>query len=181
MSLLIPTLETTRLSLRQMKETDIDEFVKVFADPKVMDSFDFASFDRQNIEQWVHRNLDRQETYGFGLFSVILKSSQLLIGDCGLEPMEIAGAQIVELGYEFSSHYWNQGYGTEAAAAVRDFAFDKLYLPELTSLVRKDNMAAKRVSEKIGMTLRGEIILKSKRYWQFSIRRDRLDSQGRIC
>jgi len=163
MSLLIPTLETTRLSLRQMKETDIDEFVKVFADPKVMDSFDFASFDRQNIEQWVHRNLDRQETYGFGLFSVI------------------PGAQIVELGYEFSSHYWNQGYGTEAAAAVRDFAFDKLYLPELTSLVRKDNMAAKRVSEKIGMTLRGEIILKSKRYWQFSIRRDRLDSQGRIC
>ena len=152
-----------------MKESDADEFVRVFSDPKVMASFDVPSFDRQNIEQWIQRNLSHQYKYGFGLFSVILKGSGTLIGDCGLQRMEIAGEQIIELGYEFRSDYWNQGYATEAAAAVRDYAFHQLRLPELISLVRVGNLAVARVSEKIGMTLRAEITLNQQRYQQYSI------------
>ncbi len=168
---MIPTLETSRLQLRPMKISDVDELVQVFADPKVMASFDSSSFDRKQIEQWVERSIAHQDNYGYGLFSVILKSNRLLIGDCGLECMEITGVEEVELGYEFRSDYWNQGYATEAAIAVRDFAFHQLHLPRLTSLVRVGNVAAKCVSEKIGMTCIAEITRNNQHYWQYSIKR----------
>lgn len=168
---MIPTLETSRLLLRPMKMSDIDELVDVFDDPKVIASFDVASFDRKQIEQWVKRNLAHQDNHGYGLFSVILKSNGLLIGDCGLEHMEIAGLEEVEFGYELNSNYWNQGYATEAAMAVRDFAFQQLHVPQLTSLVRVGNIAAKRVSEKVGMTCNAEIARNNQHYCQYSIKR----------
>ncbi len=144
----------------------------MFADTKVMASFDVAFFDRRQLEQWIQRNLTHQNNFGYGLFSVILKINGLLIGNCGLQRMMIGGMQAVELGYEFRSDYWNQGYATEAAAAVRDFAFQQLHLPRLTSLVRIGNLGAMRVSEKIGMTRMGDITHNSQHYWQYLIERN---------
>jgi len=169
---LTQTLETTRLVLRPIRKSDIEDFVRIFADPKVMASFDVASFERSQLEQWIHRNLTHRNKFGYGLFSVILKINGLLVGNCGLQRMEIGGAQAVELGYEFRSDYWNQGYATEAAAAVRDFAFHQLHLPRLTSLVRVGNIGAMRVSEKIGMTRIGDITHNKRQYWQYSIERN---------
>ena len=125
-----------------MQKSDIEDFVRIFADPKVMASFDAPAFDRSDLERWIQRNLIHQNTFGYGLFSVILKINGLLVGNCGLQRMEIGGVQAVELGYEFRSDYWNKGYATEAAGAVRDFAFQQLHLPQLTSLVRVDNLGA---------------------------------------
>jgi len=160
------------LVLRPMQKSDIEGFVRIFDDPKVMASFDVASFDRIQLEQWIHRNLIHQNKFGYGLFSVILKMNGLLVGNCGLQRMEIGGVQAVELGYEFRSDYWNQGYATEAAAAVRDFAFHQLHLPRLTSLVRIGNLGAMRVSEKIGMKRIDDITHKNRHYWQYLIERN---------
>lgn len=41
------------------------------------------------MERWVRRNLEHQERYGYGLYSVILRENDLLIGDCGPEHTEI--------------------------------------------------------------------------------------------
>ena len=152
-----------------MEKSDIEDFVQMFADPKVMASFDVASFERSQLELWIQRNLTHQNNFGYGLFSVILKTNDLLIGNCGLQRMEIGGVEVVELGYEFRSDYWNKGYATEAAGAVRDFAFQQLHLPQLTSLVRVDNLGAMRVSEKIGMSRTAEITHNNLRYWQYFI------------
>ena len=99
------------------------------------------------------RNLDHQSKHGYGLFSVILKSNQELIGDCGLEHTEFEGKPCVEIGYDFLSKYWNQGYATEAAKAVKDHAVEKLGIDSkiICSFIRKNNKASQRVSEKIGM------------------------------
>ena len=40
--------------------------------------------------------------------------------------MEVDGAQVAELGYDFRSDNWHPGLATEAATAVRDFAFGVL-------------------------------------------------------
>ena len=58
--------------------------------------------------------------FGYGLFSVILKIDGELIGDCGLEQMDVEGIQAAELGYDFRSDYWNKGFATEAAIAVNN-------------------------------------------------------------
>ena len=162
-------LETPRLQLRSMKISDLDDLLKIFGDPKVMASFNAAHLERKQMEGWVQRNLVHQEKHGYGLFSVILKSNNLLIGNCGLEHMEVNGELITELGYDFHSAYWNQGYATEAAVAVRDYAINELSLPSLISLIRVGNQASRRVSEKIGMHLADEIVVNGIIYWKYKL------------
>lgn len=150
-----PFLETPRLRLRLMQADDVDHLLAIFADPKVMAAFGEPPFDRAQMTRWVQRNLDHQTAYGYGLFSVILKTKELLIGDCGLELIDMDGVQTPELGYDFRSDFWNHGYATEAAQAVRDYAFQHLQLPRLISLIRVGNLPSRRVAEKIGMRSSG--------------------------
>lgn len=127
--------------------------LRIFTDENVLKSFGLQSFSRERMKRWADRNLSHQSKYGYGLFSVILKSNQELIGDCGLEHTDFEGKPCVEIGYDFLSKYWNQGYATEAAKAVRDYAINQLNIDSksLCSFIRKNNEASQRVSEKIGM------------------------------
>jgi RimJ/RimL family protein N-acetyltransferase len=163
--------ETKRLILRPMLETDIDELLLIFTDPIVMAAFDHPLFTREQMQRWLQRNLDHQSQFGYGLFSIILKETGELIGDCGLEQMEDQGA--AELGYDFRSDFWNRGYATEAACAVRDYAFDVLKLPQLISLIRLGNLPSRRVAEKVGMTLTEEFTRYGIRYWKYSLENTR--------
>ncbi len=160
-------LETKRLLLRPMLDSDFEALLLIFTDPKVMASFNHPPFTHEQMTRWLQRNLDHQQTFGYGLFSIILKETGELIGDCGLEQMEDQGA--AELGYDFRSDFWNQGYATEAATAVRDYAFEKLKLPRLISLIRVGNLASKRVAEKVGMSLAEEFTRYDIRYWKYSL------------
>ncbi len=165
-------LETKRLILRPMLVTDMEAIHLIFTDPKVMASFDEEPFQREQTERWLRRNLDHQNEVGYGLFSIILKESGILIGDCGLEQMEVADVRIAELGYDLRSEFWNRGYATEAASAVRDYAFHVLHLPQLISLIRIGNLASKRVAEKVGMTLAEEFTRYGNRYWKYSLKKE---------
>ena len=153
-----------------MLETDFAELQLIFTDRNVMAAFDHDPFTAEQMQRWLKRNLDHQAAFGYGLFSVILKETGELIGDCGLEQMEDQGA--AELGYDFRSDFWNQGYATEAALAVRDYAFDVLKLPRLISLIRVGNLASKRVAEKVGMTLAEEFTRYGVRYWKYFVEND---------
>jgi len=164
-----PILETKRLMLRPMQAADIDDLLIIFTDPKVMTAFDSPPFDREQMSRWLQRNLDHQEEHGYGLFSVILKTNGLLIGDCGLELMEVDGTRAAELGYDFRSDYWNQGFATEAASAVRDYALDVLKLPQLISLIRVGNTASQHVSEKLGMMRISEFESHGIKYWKYGL------------
>ncbi len=158
-------IETKRLVLRPMLGSDFDALLLIFTDPKVMAAFDHPPFTHEQMNRWLNRNLDHQDKFGYGLYSVILKESGELIGDCGLEVMDDMGA--AELGYDFRSDFWNQGYATEAATAVREHAFDVLRLPQLISLIRVGNLASRRVAEKVGMTLAKEFTLHDIQYWKY--------------
>jgi ribosomal-protein-alanine N-acetyltransferase len=162
-------LETRRLILRMMRPEDVDGLLKIFSDPKVMKSFGVDPFNRGQMEKWVWRNIIHQQKHGYGLFSVIHKDDHVLVGDCGLEHMEVLGQQEVELGYDFRSDYWGQGLASEAARAVRDFALFTLHLPRIISLIRPDNIASRRVSEKIGMEKEQDIMRGEKKYYVYSL------------
>lgn len=166
-----PVLETARLLLRPMQSADFDGLFCIFTDPKVMAMFDSAPFNRQQMAGWLQRNLDHQAEHGYGLYSVILKANGTLIGDCGLEVMEDGGMLTAELGYDFRSDYWNQGFATEAAAAVRDYAFNVLNLPQLISLIRVGNGASQRVAAKIGMQRISEFSRYGNSYWKYGLKR----------
>ena len=164
------TLETEHLILRPMFASDFDALYLIFTDVKVMAAFDHDPFILEQMEGWLKRNLSHQEQFGYGLFSVLLRDTGELIGDCGLEQMEAGDSKVAELGYDLRSDFWNRGYATEAAVAVRDYAFNVLHLPELISLIRVGNLASKRVAEKVGMTLAEESTRYGIRYWKYSLK-----------
>jgi ribosomal-protein-alanine N-acetyltransferase len=164
-------IETTRLLLRPMRAEDVDDLLRVFADPKVMASFGGVLFDRDDMARWVGRNLEHQARYGYGLFSVVHKADGLLIGDCGLERLDAGGAPETELGYDLRSDHWGRGLATEAAAAVRDHAFYKLNLPRLISLIRHGNAASRRVAEKIGMRHAADVTRDGRDYRLYALDR----------
>jgi ribosomal-protein-alanine N-acetyltransferase len=166
-------IETPRLLLRPMRIEDVDDLLRVFGDPRVMAAFESDPFDRARMEVWVRRNLEHQDRYGYGLFSIVLKADGTLVGDCGLEHLE-DGTGDVELGYDLRSDYWNRGLATEAAAAVRDHAFGVLALPRLVSLIRQGNAASRRVAEKIGMRHEADVERYGRRYWRYALARDEL-------
>lgn len=164
-------LETPRLILRAMREDDTDSLLHIFADPRVMAAFGVAPFNRAQMERWVRRNLDHQAEHGYGLFSVVLKEKGLLVGNCGLEVLEVAGATEAELGYDFRSDYWGLGLATEAATAVRDYAFGSLGLSRLVSLIRQGNESSRRVAEKVGLRLAETIQRGDQPYWVYALNR----------
>jgi RimJ/RimL family protein N-acetyltransferase len=166
------TIETDRLLLRPMETGDDRDLLMTFGDPKVMAAFGVEPFGEVEMKRWLARNLEHQERHGYGLFSVLHKADRILIGDCGLEHRDIAGTAEVELGYDLRSDYWSRGLATEAAAAVRDWAFQKLGLPRLVSLIRRGNAASVRVAEKIGMRRSGELLQREAQYWLYALDRE---------
>jgi [ribosomal protein S5]-alanine N-acetyltransferase len=59
----------------------------------------------------------------------------------------------IEIGYRLHPDYWNRGLATEAARAVRRYAFEVLKLERVISLIHPENHASRRVTEKTGMKL----------------------------
>jgi [ribosomal protein S5]-alanine N-acetyltransferase len=148
-----------------MVAADARELLAVFSDPLVMAAFASPPFTPADMDAWVARNLQHQADHGYGLFTVLLKETATVIGDCGLEHMDMG----VELGYDLRSGHWNRGLATEAATAVRDYAFESLRIPRLVSLIRVGNTASGRVAEKVGMRLQEQSERHGIAYWIFAM------------
>jgi len=74
-----------------------------------------------------------------------------VIGDCGITIQNINGDLLPEIGYHVHKSYWKRGYGSEAAKAVRDYAFQNTDYEILYSYVKYTNLASASTAQKIGM------------------------------
>jgi len=82
------------------------------------------------------------------------KASGEIIGWCGLEHRDREQETPV-LFYLLKESCWGQGLATEAARALLRLAFTDLALPRIDSGAAFDNIASKRVMEKLGMVYLG--------------------------
>lgn len=152
------TITTARLELRPMRAEDAMPLLGVFGDPVVMRAFDRGPFTPGEMTAWVARNLEHQDRYGFGLFTIVLRETGEVIGDSGLERTELDGViSETELGYDLRSDHWGRGLATEAAGAVKGHGLETLRMPRLISIVRTGNHRSARVAERIGMSLEREL------------------------
>ena len=145
--------ETERLILRQWREADFEPFAAMCSDPKVMEYFP-KILSREETHEMVGRIQKHFDAHNFGLYACEEKKSDSFIGFVGLQhvPFEAQFTPAVEIGWRIASNYWNQGFATEAALAILDFAAHSLQLPEILALTYKGNMKSRRVMEKLGMT-----------------------------
>jgi RimJ/RimL family protein N-acetyltransferase len=73
-----------------------------------------------------------------------------LIGGVGVGTRPDRNDEEWELGYWLGEPYWNRGYASEAASAVRDYAFEVVGLPQIIAGHYADNHASGRVLTKLG-------------------------------
>lgn len=145
-------IETNRLILRKMNMDDFDSLKEIISDPINMKYYK-TPYDDNGVIRWINWNLDNYDTYGFGLFAVILKETNQMIGDCGVT-MQIINHKIrPEIGYHFHINHHNKGYATEAAIAVKEYIFKNTTFNELYTYTTKDNLPSQKVAIKNGMTL----------------------------
>jgi RimJ/RimL family protein N-acetyltransferase len=145
-------LETERLTLRPLEPGDLDAMSTLLGDGEALELWG-EPLDREEVRGWIERNVARYDSTGFGRCAIVLRRTGELIGDCGLVPTEVEGTPEVELGWIVRRAMWGRGIATEAARAWAGFAFDVLGLDRVVSMVREDNVASRRVAEKLGMTV----------------------------
>ena len=152
-------LKTSRLILSALSLDDAEFILELLNEPAFMRFIGDRGV--RNLEDarnyLLNGPLASYASSGFGLWRVQLSSTGQSIGICGL--IKRAALPDVDLGYAFLARFWRQGYASEAALAVRDYARGKLGLRRLLGITNQGNAASIRVLEKIGMRLEGRITL----------------------
>lgn len=144
-------LRTERLFLRPFLMTDAQPMMRLFGDPAVMRFGDGVQTEEW-VRGWLAWCLERYEQWGFGPYAILDQRAPQVIGYCGLFFFpDIDGRTEVEIGYRLVRSTWGKGYATEAAGAVRDYAFATLGIDRLIALIDPANVASQRVAERIGM------------------------------
>lgn len=144
-------LETERLILRQYTWDDFENLLALLSDPVTMQHYP-KPYDEAGTRRWIQWNLDNYRNYGFGLWAITQKQSGTFIGDCGITMQKIDGSWLPEIGYHIHKDHWRKGYGKEAAAAVRDWAFTHTDFQQLYSYMKYTNVGSYSTAAAIGMT-----------------------------
>lgn len=147
-------LKTERLYLREMEQTDYDSLCKILKDPLAMYAYEHA-FSDEEVQNWLDKQRRRYQDYGFGLWAAIEKTTNEMIGQCGLTMQDCGGREVLEIGYLFQRKFWHNGYATEAAAACKKYAFEQLDADEVYSIIRDNNISSQNVAKRNGMTICG--------------------------
>ncbi|GAB2902897.1 GNAT family N-acetyltransferase [Neomicrococcus lactis] len=176
-SIVLP--ESERIEYSRMQDSDLDELAQLLGDPTTMQFYP-RSRTRDEALDWISWNQRNYARDGLGLWTLRLKdpasdtvnsarlaalkensksraASSYFIGDCGLTWQRIDGDEDLEIGYHVRPELQGQGLATEAAQASRDLAIS-LGHRRLISIIHPDNIASRRVAEKVGMQVDRETV-----------------------
>lgn len=159
-----PTLNTPRLILRALRPDDLNDLYIYASDPEI-DCYTpwrhYTSMDeaRTDLDEF----LADYEQGGLGAFGIEHRADRRLIGIVTFSPPHPRHRR-AELGYTISRPYWGHGYASEAAAELVRFAFEEMGLVRVEAVCLPENIASRRVMEKIGMQYEG--ILHSYQTWR---------------
>ncbi len=145
-------IETKRLILREMSENDFSALYTVLADSDIMKHYPYT-FDENRVRNWIKVNMERYRIFGFGLWAMCLKDTGEMIGDCGLTMQSINGLIRPEIGYHLRKDKQRNGYATEAAKAVRDWAFENTPFQVLYSYMTAENIPSIKTAKAYGCRL----------------------------
>ena len=146
-------LETARLILRELQDSDTADLVAVFADAYAQRFYPDMTNDAA-ARAWIHRNRERYAQDGFGLWAVIDRQSGTLISDCGLTFQDVAGTRLLEIGYHIAPGWRGRGLALEAARAAMAYGFAVTNEVEIGSIVAPDNVSSASVARRLHNNVR---------------------------
>jgi RimJ/RimL family protein N-acetyltransferase len=145
-----PLIKTARLYLRPFIPEDVETFHAIWNDSEVRKFlWDDQPVSIEIAQVAVRVSIELFENQGFGMWVMIHKADDTIIGSCGFR--FFADTPEIELLYAILPTYWGQGLTAEAARAVVRYAFEELGFERIIGLANVENAASLRVMEKAGM------------------------------
>jgi len=140
------------LVLRQPSVADIDAIYAIHSDARACERNPAdALASRREVAERLRRWDTHWSEQGYGYFGIDLPGTDAPIGFCGIKLVRFRGERVLNLFYRLDPAFWGQGFATEAAQAVVDYADRRL--PELAMIarVRPQNVASRRIVTKLGL------------------------------
>jgi RimJ/RimL family protein N-acetyltransferase len=164
-------IETDRLLIRKPSLEDAAAFHALYSDPVAMEFIggvhpDAADDPEFPIRLW----LERWRLNGFGHLVVTRREDGAVLGRTGLVVWDTREWRITslpdangyaqpELGWAFIREHWGNGYGIEAARAVRAWAYAEHDIERLVSVIAPGNERSARLAERLGCTPGKTVVL----------------------
>jgi len=153
-------LETPRLLLRPIELSDAEGMFLLDSNPNV--HLYLGNKPVKTIEEilgYIENIQNQYKINGIARFAVIHKESGDFLGWSGIKFIteeENNHINFYEIGYRFREEFWGNGYAYETAKAWYDYAFNELKVDTLYASAHVDNIASRKVLEKIGLKLKNE-------------------------
>lgn len=157
-------LETPRLIIRKLSVNDVESLRPILGDSEVMRYSLRGALDEEGIKEYVNKIQSHYERHGYGLWGIVQKSTDELIGIAGLIYQIVEDSPFTELAYRLARKHWGKGFATEASNAIKDYAFNELGIDRLISIIEPGNAASAKVAIRVGMTR-----VKSTKFHEFSV------------
>lgn len=141
--------ETRRLKIREITIEDVPRLYELYQDASVtqyMESL-FGGIE-QEIEYTREYIKNVYGFYGFGMWVVVEKQSNQMIGRAGFEFKE--GFEGFEIGFMLGVDYQHKGYAYEACRAVLEYGINALGQRDYYAFVNENNLASIRLCGKLG-------------------------------
>ena len=154
-------LETERLIVRQYMINDIDELFRIMSDIRVHTYTKDKNnpWDKQRTEKYIKFMMEKDfKTLDCFHGAVIEKESNQLIGLCGLNPYK---ANEPEIEFKIGVPYWGKGYATELGKQIIKDSFATTDIKGMYGMAQPENIASRKVLEKIGMKYLGNKIFRN--------------------
>lgn len=147
--------ETARLILRTEAPGDLDRWMEAMNTAAVRKHLGGVQ-ERHEIEAGFARKAAGIAKDGYGFWHLQTKDDGLLIGQCGIGPIETEAAGpvlngAVQIGWSIAESHWRKGYALEAAQAAIDLAFTRHGLVLVYAQTSDANIASWQMMEKLGM------------------------------
>jgi len=154
----VEIIQTGRLTLRDLEETDWEAVHSYASDPEVVRYMNWGPNTEDETKKYVQRSIvsGREQPRKDYELAIVLKKDEKLIGSCGIHVSD-PDNQEGWIGYCFNSKFWRQGYATETARALLRFGFSQLNLHRVFALCDPENAASAHVLEKAGMQQEGHL------------------------
>lgn len=158
-------LQSARLAFYQLTIADATLLLRMLNE----ESFLRHIGDRQvrtlaQAEQYLQDGPIRSyQQHGFGMYRLVRKSDGVEIGLAGLVFRDYIG--IPDVGYALFPEFTGAGYASEAAQAVFEYGKNQLQLPAIVGIVAPDNLASKKILEKVGLITRQQIQSADSQQW----------------
>lgn len=109
---------------------------------------------KRDVKRELHWLRQRQAQDGHSFWAIERERDNALLGFCGIarvrEPDTPVAGQL-EIGWRLRESVWRRGYGTEAAAAVIEWAGWERMGEMLVARIHRDNAASQALARKLGM------------------------------